>query len=381
MQKFIRIFKAGTHRDSLGREHSYTVEDLDRMVTTYNDQPEDTRRQAPLVYGHPKDNAPAHGWVGELKREGEYLLAKCVDMKNDFVESVNNGSYKFRSASFYPSGLLRHVGFLGAVQPAVAGLGEVSFADEGEYTSFEDFMSYDTAWSFRRLGDLFQSIRDWFIEQNGIEQADKLTPQYIIDDLKTVQGTEPEGAAYNENPSNPSLKDNDMELKEQLETLTRDFAQVKSERDDLKAKADAQEQQIAALTQNVEKLAAQSVRREMENYCDGLIKAGKMLAGEREFFVNDLVQKAAQPTADFAEGQSPLDQTKAMLEARPAHKLFQEHATPQTAASAPTSGSRQLAKNVEFSESDSELDAKVRQLAAEKNISYTEALDLISEEL
>jgi len=380
MQKFIRIFKAGTHRDSLGREHSYTVEDLDRMVTTYNDQPEDQRRQAPLVYGHPKDNAPAHGWVGKLKREGEFLLAQCVDMKQDFIDSVNNGSYKFRSASFYPTGLLRHVGFLGAAQPAVAGLGEVSFADDAEAICFEDFMDWNTAWRFRSLGDLFQRFRDWLIQSDGIESANELVPQYLVDDLKTSEADPTEEAAFNEN-HNPSSKDNDMELTQQLEELTRDFAEVKAERDALKTKADEQAQQIATLQSSVEGLKATNVRREIENYCEGLIQAGKMLPAEREFFVADLVMKATQPTADFAEGQSPLAQTKAMLEARPAHKLFQEHATPATAAGAPQSGSRQLAKNVEFSEADADLDAKVRQIAAEKNISYTEALDLVTQEL
>lgn len=379
MGKFIRIFKAGTHVDSAGREHTYTVDDLDRMVELYNEQPDDVRRQAPLVYGHPKDNAPAHGWVGKLKREGEYLLASCEEMTKEFVESVTTGRYKFRSASFYPSGLLRHVGFLGAVQPAVAGLGDVAFSDADDAIIFNDFMDWDSAFRFVGMGSVFQRLRDWFIQTNGIEAADQIIPQYEIDSLKNAEPTPVDAPEYTEH-SQHNHKDHDMELKEQLETLTRDFSEVKTERDALKSKADAQAQQITSLQQSVEELKATNTRREMENYCDGLITAGKMLASEREFFVEDLVAKASAQNVNFSEGVTALQATKTMLEARPAHTLFQEHATSDKAAPAPSTPSTGNSR-IEFSQQDSDIDAKVRAKMAEKNISYTEAFDLISTEL
>jgi polyhydroxyalkanoate synthesis regulator phasin len=242
-------------------------------------------------------------------------------------------------------------------------------------------MEWDTAFRFVGIGSFFQRLRDWFIENNGLEAADRLIPQYEIDSLKTAEPTpEPMAEAdYNEH-SQHNHEDHDMELKEQLETLSRDFSEVKSERDALKSTADAQAQHIAQLQQSVEDLKATNTRREMENYCDGLISSGKMLASEREFFIEDLVAKASAQTVNFSEGVTALQATKTMLEARPAHKLFQEHATDGAAAP----GQRTLStgnSRIDFSEQDSDIDVRVRAVMAEKNISYTEALDLISTEL
>jgi hypothetical protein len=126
---FIEIFKTGTHTDSAGREREWTERDLDKIVEKYNSQKE---HEAPIVVGHPKDNSPAFGWVESLKREGNKLLAKVKDVAENFKEWVNQGLYKKRSISLYPDMLLRHVGFLGAVPPAVKGLADFKFQDDNK---------------------------------------------------------------------------------------------------------------------------------------------------------------------------------------------------------------------------------------------------------
>lgn len=372
--KWIKIFKAGTFKDSTGTEHSYTVEDLDNMVTLYNEQPEEAKRQAPHVYGHPKDNSPAHGWVGSLKRQGKFLLASCEQMATDFVDAVNRGEYKFRSASFYPNGLLRHVGWLGAAQPAVPGLGEVSFADDDNAILFDDFMDFETAWSFNRIGEVFQTLRDWLIENGGTELADKTIPQWDIDTLKRQQPT-PE-------PTDPTLyKEQEMELKEQLDKVTADFSEMKAERDELKKKADAQDAQIKAMQGDITKMSHASTRREIENYCDGLVTAGKMLPAERNYFVDDLTAKAiASDSADFAEGESPIDQAKKMLEARSSHKLFQEFAQGDKSGN-DAGAADDHSKHFAIDPDGAVLDGQIKKVMAEKNINYSEAFDLVTSEL
>ena len=130
---WIPIFKTGTWTDSSGQTRKWTEEDLDRIVEKYNSQKE---HEAPVVIGHPKDNAPAWGWVERLKREGNILYAKLKDVADEFKEWVKKGLYKKRSISLYPDLTLRHVGFLGAMPPAVKGLPDVSFK-EGEARTIE----------------------------------------------------------------------------------------------------------------------------------------------------------------------------------------------------------------------------------------------------
>jgi hypothetical protein len=126
------IFRAGTHTDSHGRTKTWTVDDLDKAIESYDP----SKREAPLVIGHPKDNAPAYGWIDKLKRVGDVLMASFKQVPAELKKAVADGRYKQKSVSFYPDGRIRHVGLLGAAQPAVEGLGEVSFSETEEYEEY-----------------------------------------------------------------------------------------------------------------------------------------------------------------------------------------------------------------------------------------------------
>ncbi|RTL21739.1 MAG: hypothetical protein EKK55_15615 [Rhodocyclaceae bacterium] len=124
----IKIFRAGRHTDASGNERTYTPEDVRRIAEVYNSQ---TAHVAPAVKGHPEADKPAFGWVQKLRYEGGELFATFKEVAEEFAEELRAGRYKFRSIAHYPSGLLKHVGFLGAVPPAVKGLGEIpAFADD-----------------------------------------------------------------------------------------------------------------------------------------------------------------------------------------------------------------------------------------------------------
>ncbi|MBF0192274.1 MAG: peptidase [Magnetococcales bacterium] len=135
--KPIRIFRAGTHTDMSGATRTFSESDLKAMADSY----EPSAHEAPLVLGHPDTNAPAYGWVERLSVTGGDLYAHLKQVDPGFAEMVNQGRFKHVSASLYlPESssnpkrgalYLRHVGFLGAMAPAVKGLGEVKFR-EGE---------------------------------------------------------------------------------------------------------------------------------------------------------------------------------------------------------------------------------------------------------
>jgi len=142
----IEIFRAGTHRDDAGNTHTFTPAQLAEMVATYNA----TLREAPLTVGHPKDNLPAYGWVKRVFiNAAGHLAVDPHQVDPAFAEMVRSGRFKKRSASFYPPGAphnptpgkwyLRHVAFLGAQPPAVAGLRDIGFADDAaEALSFSE---------------------------------------------------------------------------------------------------------------------------------------------------------------------------------------------------------------------------------------------------
>ncbi len=133
MEHWIELFRAGTHTDSSGKTQNWSEQDLDTIVSKYDP----STHEAPVVIGHPKDNAPAYAWVESLKREGTSLWGKFKQVLPEFAEAVAQGSYKKRSIALYPDMTLRHVGFLGAQAPAIKGLTDIAFKSGEECIMIE----------------------------------------------------------------------------------------------------------------------------------------------------------------------------------------------------------------------------------------------------
>lgn len=136
--KWIAVFRTGKHTDSAGNERDWNTGDLDEIVSQYNP----AEHEAPVVIGHPAENAPAYGWVEALKREGETLYARFKQLVPEFVDMVKRGLFKKRSIALYPDLTLRHIGFLGAMPPAVKGLADVGFK-AGQVAMIIEYASTD----------------------------------------------------------------------------------------------------------------------------------------------------------------------------------------------------------------------------------------------
>jgi hypothetical protein len=133
----IEIFRPGRHIDDAGRTHEFSEQDIRDIATGYDP----AVREAPLCVGHPSSNLPAYGWVAGLQVNADGRLAMDTRaVEPQFAEMVADRRFPKRSASFYPPNApnnptpgkwyLRHVAFLGAQPPAIAGLKDIEFADD-----------------------------------------------------------------------------------------------------------------------------------------------------------------------------------------------------------------------------------------------------------
>ena len=129
----VEIFSTGTHTAMNGTTRDYTAADLEHIAATYNPE----QHEAPVVIGHPVLDAPAYGWVKRVWTDGQKLYADMHQLADDFYRMVREGRYKKRSISLAPDGTLRHVGFLGAVPPAVSGLANIAFSGTENDQVFE----------------------------------------------------------------------------------------------------------------------------------------------------------------------------------------------------------------------------------------------------
>jgi len=276
----IEIFRTGEHTSSEGHRKTYTETDLDRIATY-----DRARHEAPVVIGHPASNAPAYGWVSRVYRDGETLKADLADLDPAFVGLIRSGRFKKRSISLYPDGTLRHVGFLGAVPPAVKGLKDVAFA-EGDATTF-DFDDSPPATILCRL-------RDWLTAQLGPDAPER-------DPLET-----------------------------RLDELSRSLTQL-SER------LTAKDERIASLTAALD--ATDTQHSQFAHFADEHIT--KLLPANRDRAIAVMTALAAAQPVRFAENGSdpternPLELFRELIRALPAQVSFGEHVTNATAAPAP----------------------------------------------
>lgn len=143
----VPFFKAGDLTAADGRRITFSAADLQAIASSY----EPTLSRAPFVVGHPELDDPAFGWAKSLSVQDGLLVADAEQVEAQFAQMVNDGRFPNRSASIYlpttPGNpkpgtfYLKHIGFLGAAAPSIAGLPPVKFAADDKALSF----SFDPA--------------------------------------------------------------------------------------------------------------------------------------------------------------------------------------------------------------------------------------------
>ena len=322
----IHIFRPGRHTSMQGATIDFGESDLIATANAYDP----ARHEAPLVIGHPRADAPAWGWVGGLTADGGGLFAAPRQLDPAFAEMVRAGRFKKVSASFYTPDsphnpvpgvwYLRHVGFLGAAPPAVKGLAPVNFA-EGD--TDEGCVSFDFAGSpglLRWLADLFRGLREYVVEKDGTEMADRAIPSYAVSGLQEMAAASAAQAAeipaFAENLTPP--KEKSMQKQETPPAGNINFAETK-------ARADELERKVAYLTGIARKERASRV-------VDKALADGRLTPAQSVGLADFMAGLDEEGTFDFAEdggkttSMSPAAFMAAFLERLPKQVDFSEAA-------------------------------------------------------
>ena len=281
---WIPIFRGGRQVDASGREHDGDAL-IEKAVTTFDA----SKHEPPIVIGHPADNAPAFGWVAELKKQGDLLLAKFKQVQPEFEDMVQRGLFKKRSAAFYNDGSLRHVGFLGAMPPAVKGLADVAFT-EGEATSFEFGEDIRAAPAGGKTTTTIATHSEPRKEEKSMNQFKEFI-QKLKDLLSGIEGQvadPPAGKTFSETDIEAARKQAaDEAAQKEREKLTAEFAEK-------------------------ERTARQAARKaEISSWCESMVKAGKMTPAWLKFGVPDMMLAFAsmEGEIEFGEGDGKVKAT------------------------------------------------------------------------
>lgn len=325
----IEIFRPGRHIDDQGVAREFTAADLKAIAAGYDP----ALHEAPLTVGHPAHDRPAYGWVGAVQVMPDGRLAITPrDVEPQFAEMVAARRFPKRSAAFYPPThpknptpgrwYLRHVGFLGAQPPAIAGLRDVQFADDAAGTV-----------SFSEAGG--DSGHNPHQEHHTMTDEEKAA-------LARAEKAEADARA-------------------EAEARTRAEAEAKAAKEAL---AQFAEQQRAA--RHASHVA----------FCEGLAAAegehaGKLLPKDVQIAAAALDVLADAQPVEFAEGDttrkvSPAEWLRAHLTSRSPVVQFGEFAPGQA-------GTQRLAPPKD----DAELDARAKAYARDNKVSYAEALSAV----
>ena len=316
--KRLHILKAGKFTAANGKVYEFTAADLRTTAAAYDP----AKHEAPLVIGHPRQDAPAYCWASGLQFDEEGLWAEPDQVDAAFDSLVAEGKFKKRSASFYepdhPANpvpgtyYLRHIGFLGAQPPAVKGLKAVSFAEgEEKVAEFGD-------WNDRLIARMLRRMKNVWIEKFGKEEADKLIDEW---DLESIQEEALRPAPPPAEPefTEPRTKEPRM-TKEELERKERELTSREAAFTEREGKIKTQERQA---------------RREKDvAFAEGLVKAGKLLPQHQGFVADFLealsAEQSQEATVAFSEGKkvAPREAFCQFLEDLGSHPLFKEMARP-----------------------------------------------------
>jgi hypothetical protein len=298
----LHLATPGKFTDANGTPVEFTEETLAASAQAYDP----AKHEAPIVIGHPKQTAPAYGWVKALEFAEAGLQAEPHNTVVEFAELVS-GPFKKRSARFYtPTSprnpvpgvyYLRDVGLLGAQPPAIKGLRDVEFA-EGEDEVVEIEFSETSDWT---LATIFRGLRDYLIEAAGMDKADRIIPEWAVEETQLaamMPRNEPEEIMFSEGDPVTDT------------SITPDAGSREAELQQREAELAAREAELA--------------RAEHVAFAESL--KGKLHPSQKDTVATLLCHlDSRHPTeVEFAEGEDALSQLKTLLNNLPQQVEFDE---------------------------------------------------------
>jgi hypothetical protein len=322
----IEILRAGTHTDARGQRVTITADDLAAIAAAYDP----ALHEAPVVVGHPADDAPAYGWVRAVRAEGDRLLAELDQVEPQFADLVRRGRYKKISVALYGANAagnprpghwyLRHVGFLGAQPPAVKGLRPVQFGG-----GTDGVVELAETPSLSLVARLLRGLREVLLQQYGADTADRALPAEAIEAIADAPPVAPASpaAAFAE----PTAQREETEMHSAADAL--------AERE--RALADRE----AVLAEREARLAEAERRRRADEdaaFLDALVREARLPVELRPLAAALLGQLDQTAVHEFAEaGQvTPHGALRALLQRLPQRVAFGELAAADVRAADPS---------------------------------------------
>jgi hypothetical protein len=316
-------FSAGTHTDSTGDTATWTKDDLQKIATTYNEK--SAIQPAPVCIGHPLDNSPAFGWIKKAYVEGDKLKLKLHQLNKNFVDCLRNHAYKNRSISMYDDGTIRHVAFLGAMQPAVKGLAPLQFNEHGSYKTYSfseektmaDVIDKVDVEEIKKENQFFNRLLKKF--GFDVAKAKMEFAEFAKPNVEALEGgtavKEKESTSESENAETIDTETKDAKVapasitvdKEAQAKDKEESGKISQENEALKGEVAALKSEVEALRKQVTEQVASKAASDKKSFCEGLVRDGKLRPADLEESIKNLEAReyidSLHTTRSFSEGK------------------------------------------------------------------------------
>lgn len=229
----VEIFGSGTWNG-----HEISSQDLDDMVESFNKTSRTVRPYIKLGHNEEQallksDGLPSAGWVDNLRRKGDKLVADFVDVPNKIKKLIENKAYRNVSSEVFTNidilgekhkKMLGAVALLGAETPAVMNLDDIlawySIRPEFEAVNFANETKLDTI-----------TYENDFKGEFSMSEEKNLNPE--LDQLKN-ENEELKAKLSDSTDKFSTLEAAINELKEQNKRASQEIIEAKQREEDAK---------------------------------------------------------------------------------------------------------------------------------------------------
>jgi hypothetical protein len=218
----VPIFKIGFHNNL-----KFGAKELEEMERNFKLlKKENPDFQVPIKLGHHMEEKPAAGWMENIRRVGNVLVADFVDMPSSVHELIKNKTFKNRSIevirNFVDSGnkklgrVIKGIALLGSSLPAVnlPDIPHHSFGtgmdfDEIVYEDIHDKSGQESETKFNE--NMFDNHKE--NKNGGVSEMEKESEKETVAEFEAESGNVPE-------------KEADIEIKEPIKEVFKEVQKV-----------------------------------------------------------------------------------------------------------------------------------------------------------
>lgn len=306
--KFIELFKVGTHTDSQGKAKTWTNAECKEFADNHNN--------ASIRLGH-KDKE-SYGNIKQAKFENGIVSALFDKVNPTFEQIVASGEIGRRSIGLkktHKGWSIDHVAFLGKTEPALADLAPIFSKGVGEQHSYQ--FSFNTSdldinpWHYqsgmRSAAALFRKIRDFIIDKHDIETADRVLSDWEIEAV--------DNAEQAIKPKNKDFSTGNTPTTKEDKPMNKEFTQADIEAAKEAAKSEAQadaNKKIAQYQKQLDQSVFEKAKVEFNQTVKQAITDGKITPAQSFGMPEFMAQLNAKDEYEFSKSDDDTDTTNAI---------------------------------------------------------------------